>query len=98
MKLGLKIRFYRTKQGFTQEQLANKLLVSRKTISSWENDRSSPDLKTLSRLSSIFNITLNDLLHQDVTQVKNSKIKHYIVIFIYIMVFIFTFLLKIFWY
>lgn len=92
MKLGLKIKFYRTKQGFTQEQLAYKLLVSRKTISSWENDRSSPDLETLSRLSSIFNITLDDLLHQDVTQVKNSKIKHYIVIFLYLIVFMFTLL------
>lgn len=92
MKLGLKIKFYRTKQGFTQEQLANKLLVSRKTISSWENDRSSPDLETLSRLSSIFNITLDELLHQDITKVKNSKIKHYTIIFIYIMVFIFTLL------
>lgn len=92
MRLGLKIKFYRTKQGFTQEQLANKLLVSRKTISSWENDRSSPDLETLSRLSSIFNITLDDLLHQDVTQVKNSKIKHCIIIFLYLMVFMFTLL------
>lgn len=92
MALGKQIQFYRTKQGFTQEQLANKLLVSRKTISSWENDRSSPDLETLSRLSSIFNITLDDLLHQDVTQVKNSKIKHYIVIFLYLIVFMFTLL------
>lgn len=92
MALGKQIQFYRTKQGFTQEQLANKLLVSRKTISSWENDRSSPDLETLSRLSSIFNITLDDLLHQDITQVKNSKIKHYFVLFIYTMLFIFTFL------
>lgn len=92
MELGKQIKFYRTKQGFTQEQLANKLLVSRKTISSWENDRSSPDLETLSRLSVIFNITLDDFLHQDITKIKNSKTKYYISLLIYIIVLILTLL------
>ncbi|MCO6532781.1 MULTISPECIES: helix-turn-helix transcriptional regulator [Lactobacillus] len=92
MELGKQIKFYRTKQGFTQEQLANKLLVSRKTISSWENDRSSPDLETLSRLSVIFNITLDDFLHQDITEIKNSKTKYYISLLIYIIVLILTLL------
>lgn len=92
MELGKQIKFYRTKQGFTQEQLANKLLVSRKTISSWENDRSLPDLETLSRLSVIFNITLDDFLHQDITKIKNSKTKYYISLLIYIIVLILTLL------
>lgn len=92
MELGKQIKFYRTKQGFTQEQLANKLLVSRKTISSWENDRSSPDLETLSRLSVIFNITLDDFLHQDITKIKNSKTRYYISLLIYIIVLILTLL------
>lgn len=92
MELGKQIKFYRTKQGFTQEQLANKLLVSRKTISSWENDRSSPDLETLSRLSVIFNITLDDFLHQDISKIKNSKTKYYISLLIYIIVLILTLL------
>ncbi|QYN54800.1 helix-turn-helix transcriptional regulator [Lactobacillus panisapium] len=92
MELGKQIKFYRTKQGFTQEQLANKLLVSRKTISSWENDRSSPDLETLSRLSVIFNITLDDFLHQDITKIKNSKTKYYISLLIYIIMLILTLL------
>lgn len=92
MELGKQIKFYRTKQGFTQEQLANKLLVSRKTISSWENDRSSPDLETLSRLSVIFNITLDDFLHQDITEIKNSKTKYYISLLIYIIMLILTLL------
>lgn len=92
MELGKQIKFYRTKQGFTQEQLANKLLVSRKTISSWENDRSSPDLETLSRLSVIFNITLDDFLHQDITKIKNSKTKYYISLLIYVIVLILTLL------
>lgn len=92
MELGKQIKFYRTKQGFTQEQLANKLLVSRKTISSWENDRSSPDLETLSKLSVIFNITLDDFLYQDITEIKNSKTKYYISLLIYIIVLILTLL------
>lgn len=92
MELGKQIKFYRTKQGFTQEQLANKLLVSRKTISSWENDRSSPDLETLSRLSVIFNITLDDFLHQDISKIKNSKTRYYISLLIYILVLILTLL------
>ncbi|CAM3127340.1 DNA-binding transcriptional regulator, XRE-family HTH domain [Lactobacillus bombicola] len=78
MKIGLKIKFYRTKNRLTQEQLGNQLLVSRKTISSWENDRSVPDLETLLKLSDIFNITLDYVLHQDITKTQNIKTQYYI--------------------
>lgn len=67
-------------------------MYQEKTISSWENDRSSPDLETLSRLSVIFNITLDDFLHQDITKIKNSKTKYYISLLIYIIVLILTLL------
>lgn len=46
----------------TQEQLAEKLSVSRQTVSKWETNATSPDLDSVVKISRIFHISLNDLL------------------------------------
>lgn len=56
----LKVR--RGEAALTQQELANKLHVSRKTISSWETGRNRPDIDTLKQLATIFQISLDDLL------------------------------------
>lgn len=56
----LKVR--RSKAALTQQELADKLHVSRKTISSWETGRNRPDIDTLKQLAAIFQISLDDLL------------------------------------
>lgn len=57
-------RFIRLRKDkkMTQEQLADILHVSRQTISSWEKGRTQPDLETLSQLTQIFQISLDDLI------------------------------------
>ncbi|KRL01510.1 hypothetical protein FC81_GL001193 [Liquorilactobacillus capillatus DSM 19910] len=78
----------RVQNNFTQEEIAQKLFVSRKTISSWENGRSYPDIKTLIKISDIYQITLDQLLREDELMLKqyndgfqanqrNNRIFHY---------------------
>lgn len=47
MKIADKIKNARIQTGYTQEQVAEKLLVSRQTISNWENGKSLPDIMML---------------------------------------------------
>lgn len=61
-KIGAFIAINRKKKGYTQEQLAEKLGVTNKTISRWENGHYMPDLSLLEPLSKELDITLNELL------------------------------------
>lgn len=61
-KIGAFIAMNRKKKGYTQEQLAEKLGVTNKTISRWENGHYMPDLSLLEPLSKELYITLNELL------------------------------------
>lgn len=61
-KIGAFIALNRKAKGLTQEQLGEKLGVSNKTISRWENGNYMPDLSLLGLLSKELNITLNELL------------------------------------
>jgi len=64
MEIGSKINQLRKLSGMTQEQLAEKLNVSRQTISKWELDSSSPDLESIVKISRIFHVSLDDLLKE----------------------------------
>ncbi|MEJ6348880.1 helix-turn-helix transcriptional regulator [Holzapfeliella sp. He02] len=70
MKFSHNIKKIRTDNNLTQEDLAQLLNVSRKTISSWETERSFPDIETLRKLSQQFEIPINQLLEQDLTTKK----------------------------
>lgn len=61
MTIGEKIRERRKELGLSQEQLAEKIGVSRQTISTWEQDRGLPDLSNLARLSKHLGISLETL-------------------------------------
>ena len=63
--LGEKIKKLRLENNLTQEMLADKLFVSNKTISSWECDRTIPDINMLFKLSGIFHCNLYSLLDQN---------------------------------
>ena len=52
---------YREKN-YSQEYLAEKLYVSRQTISNWENERSYPDIHNLLMMCNLFNVSLDDLV------------------------------------
>lgn len=61
-----KLRSYRLEFGLSQEQLAEKIGVSRQTISNWENDRRVPDIYSLVSLSDLYGISLDELIKGDV--------------------------------
>ena len=62
MEIGKKLKDARMKSGFTQETVAEKINVSRQTISNWEND---PDIISVIALSDLYSISLDDLLKGD---------------------------------
>lgn len=70
MNLSEKIKKLRAENNFTQEQLAEKLKVSRSTISSWETGRSYPDLEMVIEICDCFNVSLDFLLREDEKMVR----------------------------
>lgn len=65
MKFGESLKQERKKMQVTQEEVAKVLNVSRQTISSWENERSFPDLRSLVALSDFYHVSLDILLRED---------------------------------
>lgn len=65
MDLGKKIMTMRNEKNLSQEQLAEKLNVTRQTISNWENGKFYPDIDSLVNLSKFFNVPLDVLLSYD---------------------------------
>ncbi|GAA0066814.1 MAG: helix-turn-helix transcriptional regulator [Clostridium perfringens] len=74
MEIGKQIKKYRTEMKFSQDELAEKIFVSRQTISNWENNKNYPDVKSLLLLSSLFNVSLDILIKGDLEEMK-EKIK-----------------------
>ena len=52
----------RTKKGLSQDELAEKVFVTRQAVSRWENGETVPNTETLKLLSSLFNVSINTLL------------------------------------
>lgn len=59
MILGEKIAQLRRKNGWSQEELADKMEVSRQAVSKWESNQTTPDLERILRLSSLFGVTID---------------------------------------
>ena len=72
MELGKRLKEYRARAGMTQDELAEKLFVSRQTISSWENDKSYPDIHSLLMLGDVFGVSLDTLVKGDVEIMKEK--------------------------
>ena len=65
MEIGKKLKEARLNRDLTQEVIAEKLNVSRQTISNWENEKSYPDIISVIELSNLYSISLDDLLKGD---------------------------------
>ena len=72
MTVGQRIQHYRKLQGLSQEELGQKLLVSRQTVSLWENDQTLPTIDNLVRLKEIFGVSIDDLLLNQQPQEQNA--------------------------
>ena len=62
MEFNNKLYELRKQKGFSQEELANRLNVSRQTISKWEVGESTPDMEKLIAISDLFEVSLDELV------------------------------------
>ncbi len=72
MDIGNQIKTRREAMGLSQEQLAEKLYVSRQTISNWERDKTYPDVQSLLMLSILFDTSIDTLVKGDVTVMEEA--------------------------
>ena len=79
MEFGKQIKKLRQEAQLSQEELAERIYVSRQTISNWENDKSYPDVNSLVLLSEIFQISLDNLIKGDIEVMKDVIQKEEIV-------------------
>ena len=73
MTIAEKIKQLRKDNNMTQEDLAEKLNVSRQTISKWETNITIPDADNIVAISKLFNITTDELLDYKVEAVQKKK-------------------------
>ena len=71
MELGKQIKKHRVTAQLSQEELAERIYVSRQTISNWENDKSYPDVNSLVLLSETFQVSLDKLIKGDIDIMKD---------------------------
>ena len=64
MELGTKLKNAREKLNMSQENVADKIGVSRQTLSSWENEKTYPDIISLINLSNLYSVSLDTLLKE----------------------------------
>lgn len=65
MKFSNQIKEQRKKLGFTQEEIAKQLYVTRQTVSNWEQGKSYPDLNMLVKISDVYKMSIDSMLKED---------------------------------
>lgn len=75
MNFGTKLTKLRKKEGLSQEELGEKLNVTRQTISKWELGQSKPDTDKLKKICNLFNVDMNTLVDEE-TELKGTEIKN----------------------
>ena len=73
MDFGAKLKEIRKNEGLSQEQLADKIGVSRQAITKWETGRALPDMENMIILAEIFKTTLDELVSQAIPQYQKKK-------------------------
>ena len=73
MKIGVKLKEARLRAGLTQENVAVEIEVTRQTISNWETEKSFPDIVSVIKLSTLYNISLDKLLKGDEEMIKHLE-------------------------
>ena len=70
MQIGNQIKKYRESLKLSQEELADKIFVTRQTVSNWENDKNYPDIKSISLLCNLFDVSLDQFIEGDIVEMK----------------------------
>lgn len=71
MKFGENLKKIRKEKNMSQEQLAEKVNVSRQSVSKWETGESYPEMNNILELCKIFNCNINNLIHTDMTDISS---------------------------
>jgi len=71
MKFGDNLKLIRKNKKMSQEQLAEKMNVSRQSVSKWETGEAYPEMNNILELCKIFNCKINDLVHTDMTDISS---------------------------
>ena len=69
MKFGDNLKLFRKKKNMSQEDLADKVNVSRQSVSKWETGDAYPEMNNILELCKIFNCKINDLVHTDMSDI-----------------------------
>ena len=81
MEIATQIKRHRETEGLSQEELAERLYVTRQTLSNWETGKTYPDLHSLLRLGDVFHVSLDELVKGDIQameeQLKAEDIKRF---------------------
>ena len=75
MKISEKILTLRKKEGLSQEELANKLDVSRQTVYKWESDLATPEIEKIKNIANMFNVSFDYLMDDDIESYEKEKKK-----------------------
>lgn len=78
MSLGENLKILRKNSNLTQEELANKLSVTKQAVYKWETNKCYPDLENLISISKLYNVTIDEMLNNTVDlklKVNNMEIK-----------------------
>ena len=67
MKFGDNLKLIRKNKNMSQELLAEKMNVSRQSVSKWENGEAYPEMNNILELCKIFHCKINDLIHTDMS-------------------------------
>ena len=73
MDISERLKAARQSAGMTQDQVAEKIMVSRVTVSHWENGKSLPDIVSLMSLSDLYSISLDELVKGDSKMTEKVK-------------------------
>ncbi|MBQ3501730.1 MAG: helix-turn-helix transcriptional regulator [Oscillospiraceae bacterium] len=72
MEIGKQIKKYRSELSLSQEEFADKIFVTRQTVSNWENDKSYPDINSLVLMAEVFGASLDTLVKGDIEKMQEE--------------------------
>ncbi len=72
MEIGKQIKKHRTELGLSQEEFADKIFVTRQSVSNWENDKNYPDINSLVLMAEIFDVSLDSLVKGDIEKMQEE--------------------------
>ena len=73
MNIADRIQYLRKQKGYSQEELADKVGVSRQAVTKWETGAGIPDIENMISISNLFNISIDELICNERTSLKTSE-------------------------